>query len=210
MGRLALRFKGRLLSVHPIDRPRILVGRLPDCDIHIDSLAVAPRHLEIRREPNLLMLTALDADFRVFVNGQRVESAALNDGDLIQVGKHTLGFSGTAVAMSVPQHAARRQALKQGPAPAAGGPVPAYLQIQSGSQIGRVIALPRGITRLSRRETDRVLVARLSDGYLLARAGERSRVSVDRAPVVAGAPAPLSNGSLIEIDGTHLRFYCQP
>jgi hypothetical protein len=209
MGRLALRFKGRLLSVHPIDRPRILVGHLPDCDIPIDSLAVAPRHLEIRREPNAVMLTALDADFRVFLNGRRVEVAVLNDGDRIQVGKHTLGFSGTKAALSVPQHAARRQARKQGPAPAVGGPVPAYLQIQSGAQIGRVIALPRGVTRLSRRETDRVLVARLRDGYLLARAGERSRVSVDRAPVVAGAPAALNNGSLIEIDGTHLRFYCQ-
>jgi hypothetical protein len=68
------------------------IGRSPDCGIFLDDVTVSRKHA---------VLTARDGGFFIedqgslngtFVNRKRVESAMLDDGDEVQIGKYRLTF----------------------------------------------------------------------------------------------------------------------
>ncbi|HEA26276.1 MAG TPA: FHA domain-containing protein, partial [Ectothiorhodospiraceae bacterium] len=91
MTQINLIFKENFIKSFAIDGD-ITVGSSPSCDIHIDSLAVQPQHAKIVNSDNELTITSMDADAEILINGQKVSSQQLKDGDQIQVGKHTLEF----------------------------------------------------------------------------------------------------------------------
>jgi Inner membrane component of T3SS, cytoplasmic domain len=206
MFELALSFKGRPLSVHPLRESRLLVGRDPGCDLVIDSLAVAPQHLALQGLDGRVVLVALTADYPVLRNGRRVVHAVLEDGDRIQVGKHTLTFA-ERVQASDPAPPADSTAVLPAPPPRASGAAEAYLQIQSGPHIGEILILARAVTRLRRLGGTGVIVIRREGGYALARLGESNRVIVDRELVLEDQEVPLTHGASIEIDGLRCQFF---
>lgn len=66
---------------------RTIIGRSPECELHIDDPGVAPRHAEICLDETAgLMLRQLDSGFQTRLNGAVVKLAALSAGDEIQVG----------------------------------------------------------------------------------------------------------------------------
>lgn len=211
MAKLTLSFKGRLLSVHHLERPLACVGRDPGCDIAIDSLAVAPRHAEIRREDDRFVLVALDRDHLVFRNGQRVERADLAEGDLILIGKHTLSFSEVSAESillpSAPALAPAPRHRRDEP-PEPGELVPVYLQIQSGPHIGHMIPLMRSVTRLTLIGGHEVIVTRRDGHYVLTRIGEANLVFVGRRKLRGDEEVALVSGAPVEVDGTLCQFFC--
>jgi FHA domain-containing protein/zinc ribbon protein len=71
---------------------RTSIGRSPDCDIFLDDVTVSRKHA---------LLLAADGHFTIedqgslngtYVNRRRIESAPLNDGDEVQIGKYRLTF----------------------------------------------------------------------------------------------------------------------
>jgi len=54
--------------------------------------SVLPRHAEITKSGDRYILKSLSPQQGVFVNGARIESAELRDGDLIKIGNYELGF----------------------------------------------------------------------------------------------------------------------
>lgn len=271
MATLTLYFKGRRLSIFPLADGRTTLGRDPDCDIHIDSLAVAPRHLELLPSAAGYLMVALDPDFPVVLNEERVEEARLGHGDLIRVGKHSLAFAadgqrdgqwpskagpdaggadadlagaggGTAGPLSAPAEpsgdglaglsaagfeearelaeACTRSAATAAETAAAGGrerseeddatllSVPAYMQIQSGSKIGRVIVFRRALSRLDRVGARGVVVARHGDSYRLLCLEKAPKIRIDGKAFDATAPEMgLKDGSVVQIDDLRLQFF---
>ena len=72
---------------------RTTIGRSPDNDIFLDDVTVSRRHVEFRR--------AQDGSFTVadvgslngtYVNRERIDQVALNNGDEVQIGKYRLVF----------------------------------------------------------------------------------------------------------------------
>ena len=207
MAKLTLTFKGRLLAVYRLEQPSSIIGRDPTCPIFIDSLAIAPRHAELGQTEDGLILTALDDEHPVFRNGQRIKYSPLVDGDVILIGKHTL-------TVSLADEDAPLLTLPTRPTPPpdepadAPDPVPAYLQIQSGPDIGQVINVTRAVTRLQRIGGDEVIISRRGGRYLLTRIGEANRVDVGRQSVQGDTEVELTNGVEIEVDGTRCQFFC--
>lgn len=207
--KLSLSFKGRLLAVHRLEGRTAVIGRHPACDITIDSLAVASRHAAVSPLGEGARLTALDSAYPLLHNGRRVDTAMLADGDLILVGKHILAFAreeppGPVLARPLPPPARPR------PPPGAVGMrdrLPAYLQVQSGPLIGRVISLERAVTRLKAIGGTAVIVTRHDDGYRLARLGELNEVLVDGRMLAGGAEVRLTNRGAIEVAGTRCQFF---
>ncbi len=209
MYELALSFKGRPLSVHPIEGPRLIVGRDPGCDLVIDSLAVAPQHLALQVVDGRVVLAALTAEFPVLRNGVRVAHALLEQGDRILVGKHTLAFS-MRVEESVQEPSVRAglpQIRSDRSRSGADGLAGAYLQVQSGRYIGKILTLTRSVTRLRRIGGTEVIVSRRDWGYGLSRMGEVNRVYVGRDQVLGYQEVPLTHGTCIEIDGVRCQFF---
>jgi pSer/pThr/pTyr-binding forkhead associated (FHA) protein len=71
---------------------RTLIGREPDCDLRLRDLSVSGRHLEINVRPEGAVITDLISTNGTRVNGKRVRTAHLVDGNVIAVGRLQFSF----------------------------------------------------------------------------------------------------------------------
>jgi len=67
-------------------------GRHPNAEIFLDDVTVSRKHAEFRRTASGFVVTDLASLNGTYLNGARVDSAPLNDGDEVQVGKFRLTF----------------------------------------------------------------------------------------------------------------------
>lgn len=211
MAKLILSFKGHHLSIHHLDERPATIGRDGNCGICIDSLAIAPRHAELVPSDGGYLLLTLDPDYPVLLNSEQMDQARLHHGDLIQVGKHTLTFSEDTLEIAPPQ--SPNEPESEGPeeeveGEIATGFVPAYIQIQSGSRIGKVIVFRRAVTRLKRAGAEGVVVSRKGDTYHMLRLDGKADIGINSAPIADGeAEVELSNGDLVQVDELRFQFF---
>jgi len=95
--KLTLTLSGRTLErfEFPDDQDKIRVGRSEDCEITIDNLGVSRYHAEVVKKDDFFVLRDLRSNNGTFVNGRRVDTHNLNNGDEISIGKFTISFVGT-------------------------------------------------------------------------------------------------------------------
>ena len=80
-------------SFQPEDgRVRTLIGRSPECDVFLDDVTVSRRHAELVNENDSFSIRDLGSLNGTYVNRKRIESATLEDGDEVQIGKYRLTF----------------------------------------------------------------------------------------------------------------------
>lgn len=98
--KLTLTLSGRTLERYEFkdDVERIRVGRSEDCEVTIDNLGVSRYHCEIVRKDNFYVLRDLRSNNGTFVNGRRLDTHNLNDGDEISIGKFMLTYAGEGAA----------------------------------------------------------------------------------------------------------------
>ena len=68
------------------------VGRIDSCSLPIDSHRVSREHAVIEQSGERFVVRDLASTNGTFVNGQRIETAELNDGDLLVFGDTEFGF----------------------------------------------------------------------------------------------------------------------
>ncbi len=78
---------GRVL---PLRQDRVVAGRDPSCDLVVTDSGTSRRHAELERTGDDYTITDLDSRNGVFVNGERVKSRQLRDGDKILLGQATV------------------------------------------------------------------------------------------------------------------------
>jgi len=71
---------------------RTTIGRSPDCDIFLDDVTVSRHHAVLVRRGDAFVIEDRGSLNGTFVNRRRVESAELEDGDELQIGKYRLIF----------------------------------------------------------------------------------------------------------------------
>ena len=71
---------------------RTRIGRSPDCEIFLDDVTVSRKHATISRRGDQVTIEDQGSLNGTFVNRRRVESAPLDDGDELQIGKYRLTF----------------------------------------------------------------------------------------------------------------------
>ena len=67
-------------------------GRHPNAEIFLDDVTVSRKHAEFRRDATGFTVTDLASLNGTYLNGSRVDTARLSDGDEVQVGKFKLTF----------------------------------------------------------------------------------------------------------------------
>lgn len=75
-----------------LDDEVVTCGRDPESDIFLDDVTVSRKHAEIRREGIDFKLVDVGSLNGTFVNRKRVDTAALSNGDEVQIGKFRLVF----------------------------------------------------------------------------------------------------------------------
>ncbi len=71
-------------------RGKMSFGRSADCDVVLDDFGSSRLHARIHDTDDGPILTDLGSTNGTFVNGERVESRLLRDGDRVQIGRATL------------------------------------------------------------------------------------------------------------------------
>ncbi len=84
--RLVIRMPGQPLQETPLDRPAFSIGRKPDNDVVLPPKYISGHHGRLERQGTLWHYVDLGSANGTFVNGQRVQSAVLCDGDIMRIG----------------------------------------------------------------------------------------------------------------------------
>jgi pSer/pThr/pTyr-binding forkhead associated (FHA) protein len=71
---------------------RTTIGRSPDCGVFLDDVTVSRRHAILVQRASRWYIEDQGSLNGTFVNRRRVESAELDDGDELQIGKYRLTF----------------------------------------------------------------------------------------------------------------------
>ena len=80
----------REVRQRPFTPPEIIIGRDPRVDIFIDNLGVSGRHARLWWERGRFMLADLGSSNGTTVNGHRIDSSSVGEGDEIRIGKFLL------------------------------------------------------------------------------------------------------------------------
>ncbi|BBY23889.1 FHA domain-containing protein [Mycobacterium stomatepiae] len=75
-----------------LDKPVVSVGRHPASDVFLDDITVSRRHAEFRREDGTFHIVDLGSLNNTYLNREPVDSAALSEGDELQIGNFRLLF----------------------------------------------------------------------------------------------------------------------
>lgn len=200
---LTLSFKGRRLKVFPLVTGEMIIGSDPVCDIHIDSLAVDPRHGRLlSKGQGEVVLEDLDSRGGLFVNSERVREKALRDGDVIRIGKHTLSFSNEPGAVR-PEEPPQPEPVRRNEPPKT-----AWLQILNGNNVGKTISLNRQMTNIGKPGVQTASIARRNDGFYLSHLEGESFPTVDGVEI-GDRSWPLKDGAVIRVGNIKIQFYLQ-
>ena len=93
MAKLYLTFEGRPLKEFTLSHGVLTIGRLPDNLVQVDNLAVSGHHAKVYWDAEHYVVEDNQSTNGTYVNEQRITKIALNDGDKILIGKHTLQFA---------------------------------------------------------------------------------------------------------------------
>jgi serine phosphatase RsbU (regulator of sigma subunit) len=75
-----------------------LIGRQPNANVHLDSLAVSRQHARIVRSNDNFFVEDLNSSNGTYLNGQRItERAPLTERDTLQIGPYVLALRSTQV-----------------------------------------------------------------------------------------------------------------
>ncbi len=92
MAKLIVEADGSQNEEYPLDKDCITIGRKPDNDIQINSLAVSAHHAQVITILNDSFLEDLNSTNGTYVNSNLVNKQALRNGDVISIGDHQIKY----------------------------------------------------------------------------------------------------------------------
>ena len=95
---VTIMFGGQEQRTVPLDKPKLVVGREPTCEIHIDNLGISRQHCAFAARGEAFVVQDLGSSNGTFVNGRKITEHFLNDADEVVIGKYTLKFKNDAQA----------------------------------------------------------------------------------------------------------------
>jgi hypothetical protein len=90
LARLLVATDGRTVQEVPLRLGRVIVGRTPDNDVHIDSRFISRHHCQVITTTHSCVVEDLNSTNGIFMKSNRVRRHHLNDGDVVLIGKHEL------------------------------------------------------------------------------------------------------------------------
>jgi pSer/pThr/pTyr-binding forkhead associated (FHA) protein len=236
MGKLILTLDGQELAQYELEKERYTIGRLADNDIHIDNMAVSGHHALIINILKDSFLEDLNSTNGTYVNGKLVKKHALQEGDVITIGRHALKYAsgkpaaaggdtddfektmiirpGTKSQTGVPSMDSVNKAISgAGGAPideskAAGLPR-AKLQVLSGGFAGKELELNKALTTLGRPGVQVAAVTRRADGFFVVHveSGQGHGFPTVNGKEIGAQAQKLADNDVIELAGVKMGFY---
>lgn len=195
MSKLVLSMDDKRLAEITIDKDVMTIGRRKDSDIVIEDKAASGRHSKLVTLLNDSFIEDLGSTNGTYVNGEPIKKHALNDKDVVTIGKHVLKYvheeSGTNVEKTVLNSNEPR------------------LQILNGPNTGAQISLTKRLTTIGKPGTQVGAITHRSNGfYFLNIDSDESTIT---PPMLNGSPVetralPLKTHDVIELAGIKMEF----
>jgi pSer/pThr/pTyr-binding forkhead associated (FHA) protein len=235
MAKLLLGFNDEMLNEYDLDREMTTIGRKSDNDIPIDNLAVSSHHAKILTILNDCFIEDLGSTNGTFINGEKIRKHALQNGEIIVIGKHTLTYVNEAAdagtgnfektvivrpdtaGMPEQMHSDKQLEASIGKIASdlaaddsAGSKAQADASIKflSGANKGRELKLRKNLTTLGKPGGQVAAIARRPTGYFLIVVDASTSTTNPRINgVEVGRQAhPLNSGDQIEVAGIKMEF----
>ena len=235
MAKLVLSFNGETLREIDLDQETMTIGRRADNDIHIDNLAVSGKHAKVLTILNDSFIEDLESTNGTFINGQKINRHALQNGETIAIGKHELkyinGASDTAkddfdktliirpdaegmpeqdqTGTNLEKHIGKIVSdLASDSMDGSIDPGMANLEFLSGANSGKQLQLTKILTTLGKPGVQVAAITRRPTGYFIIVV---DAASTPTKPLVNGIEVGkqahlLHNGDAIEVAGVSMRF----
>lgn len=220
MPKLILSMDGLVLKEIVLNKERITIGRKPHNDVQIDNLAISGEHASITTILNDAFLEDRNSTNGTYVNGQSVKKYALQNNDVVELGKYRLKFladaavaagaqqnidSGSLLGADGPGAEAQPGSGVEPASPAAVGTV----KILNGSNAGKQLALTKSMTTLGKPGVQVAVITRRPHGYFI------SHVEGTTFPVLNGVALDaqarrLADRDQLEIAGVQMEFLLKP
>ena len=225
--RLLLTLNNSFISEHPLEGELISIGRKSDNDIVVEHKAVSGKHARILTIAGESFLEDLNSTNGTFINGKPVTKQVLKNGDRISIGQHVLTFEsraepeedpdktmvirpyavgmdgsaafGEAAEAKKQEQASQQSALKP-------GEKPALLQMISGPNNGKKLALTKSITRLGKPGEQFAAIAKRPQGYFLMHLGGNTPQPKLNDKTVGTQAQGLSHGDIVEVGNVRMKI----
>ena len=233
MPKVMLKFKEAVLKEIQLDKEVITIGRNPNNDIHIDNPAVSGSHAKIINEGGRISIEDVNSTNGTFINGKRISKSALNNNDVITVGKHTLVFSGPSQTAGADQTLqtkkpglnetivmdTRAQKAMMGEtagAAAFGDKIGGFTIIEGASEKNEY-ELTKRLTTIGKTETAEIklkgffapkvaaLINRTKDGYFISPPGTKTKIKINGSSLEGRYE--LKDGDIVEVENLKMQFY---
>jgi len=219
VSKLTLSFKGRVLRVFPLPQGATVIGSDPACPVHIDSLAVEPKHARIEVHGQDALLFDIETTDGTFVNNEKITEHKLKDNDIIRVGKHTIQYTYEEVSQldanesstSIDIHPVMEQLAEQhaeAVSPQITNNKQGWLQILNGQNLGKTLSLNRSMTNLGKPGVATAVITRRHDGYFIAHLEGKKTPLVGDNPIGEHS-VKLEDGDTITIGNIKMQFYME-
>ncbi len=202
----------------------MIIGSDPASDIHIDSLAIEPQHIQLDTEQQTSRIKALSQENGTFVNQEKIETHQLKDGDTIRLGKHTLSYTFEEISEEEMLQAINNHVdvtLDDTPQPSTQAiaepkealePVPTkqrdgWLQIMSGQNLGKTLSLHRAMTNLGKPGLATAVIAHRESGYFISHLEGKMPLQINSQPT--DQTTKLNPDDIIQIGNIKMQFYLE-
>ena len=230
MAKLILSMDGLVLKEIPLNRERMTIGRRPNNDIQIDNLAISGEHAAVVTILNDSFLEDLNSTNGTLINGQPVKKHFLKNGDVIELGKYKLkyiaeqaqaveaadyektmvlrpGAAAQLRAGQAPGGVAAAPVAPVAPPAAAAAPVAtAAIQLLTGANAGRELALTKTLTTLGKPGVQVAVIAKRPHGFFLTHV-EGAQFPVVNGQAIDAQARQLNDHDVIEIAGVKMEFF---
>ena len=194
MAKLTLAFRDIPQRTFDLEGTDILIGRDDDCAVYIDNLAIHPRHAKIHYEDGRYVISAIGETETLNINETSEKEHALNDGDILQLGKYTLTYTG----YDIPDEYNR----------GSGSACCAWLSTLNGNHAGRRIYLEGEITRIGRPGIGIAAVITRPDGHYLSHLEGMEKPVLNQSGI-GEEEIRLEDGNTIYIGGISLQYHIE-
>ena len=236
MAKLIISFKGAPVAEHELHQGEMVIGRKADCDIQIDSLAVSGRHAKVVTDGQASILEDLNSTNGTFVNNQKITKHTLKNGDVAQIGKHTVTYSAGLVSAEQEEEDEMEKTVVLGagaipgfqpqPAPATaastasasaasappqgtagdGSVMLGGLQMLNGPRVGQSFDLVKSLTNVGQKGHCAAVISRRGGTYHLAHMDGPNPLVVNCVKLGDQA-RKIDDGDIIEIGNIKMQFY---
>ncbi len=189
-----------------VRKPEFVVGRSRKADVRLFDSAVSRRHLRIAEREGDYVLEDLGSKNGTYLNGRRIRTRRLRDGDEFYIGHTCLRLSLLHGDEGRGEEAPGAEAL-EGPleaATAGPGPGAAFIRVLRGPGRGMTRPIDENFYSISDPGGEMMVISRRATGYWLLRLGGATVPVINDRLLDAGG-AQLHDGDIVEFGGYRLR-----